>query len=122
MWFYASQRWWGTKQYRFTVDDPAAFTKPLTVVSPMQRLTDKIYEYACHEGNVVEVREFRPEEKTTVATANRADGATPSYFTIHHSAVEVQRADGGNSETVGEGAAPRSSGGLPRAELSRNSR
>ena len=70
----------------------------------------------------VEVREFRPEEKTTVATANRADGATPSYFTVHHSAVEVQRADGGNSETVGEGAAPRSSGGLPRAELSSNSR
>ena len=49
---YASQRWWGTKQYRFTVDDPATFTKPFTVVSPMQRLTDKIYEYACHEGNV----------------------------------------------------------------------
>src|SRR2546422_11742015 len=49
---YASQHWWGTKQYRFTVDDPATFTKPFTVVSPMQRLTDKIYEYACHEGNV----------------------------------------------------------------------
>ena len=38
--------------YRFTVDDPATFTKPFTVVSPMQRLTDNIYEYACHEGNV----------------------------------------------------------------------
>jgi hypothetical protein len=38
--------------YRFTVDDQATFTKPFTVVSPMQRLTDKIYEYACHEGNV----------------------------------------------------------------------
>jgi hypothetical protein len=38
--------------YKFTVDDPATFTKPFTVVSPMQRLTDKIYEYACHEGNV----------------------------------------------------------------------
>ena len=38
--------------YKFTVDDRATFTKPFTVVSPMQRLTDKIYEYACHEGNV----------------------------------------------------------------------
>lgn len=38
--------------YRFTVDDQATFTRPFTVVSPMQRLTDKIYEYACHEGNV----------------------------------------------------------------------
>jgi len=66
----------------------------------------------------VEVREFRPEETTKATTANRADGATPSYFTVHHAGVEVQRADGGNSETVGEGAAPRSRGGLPRAELS----
>src|SRR2546425_550820 len=38
--------------YRFTVDDRATFTRPFTVVSPMQRLTDQIYEYACHEGNV----------------------------------------------------------------------
>jgi len=38
--------------YKFTVDDQAAFTRPFTVVSPMQRLTDQIYEYACHEGNV----------------------------------------------------------------------
>jgi hypothetical protein len=38
--------------YKFTVDDQATFTRPFTVVSPMQRLTDKIYEYACHEGNV----------------------------------------------------------------------
>src|SRR5262249_30966966 len=38
--------------YKFTVDDQATFTKPLTVASPMQRLTEKIYEYACHEGNI----------------------------------------------------------------------
>jgi hypothetical protein len=70
---------------------------------------------------VVEVREpARGEDDSRDRESSRR--ATPSYFTIHHSAVEVQRADGGNSETVGEGAAPRSSGGLPRAELSRNSR
>jgi hypothetical protein len=41
-----------TIDYSFTVEDQGTFTKPLTVASPMQRLTDKIYEYACHEGNV----------------------------------------------------------------------
>ena len=38
--------------YKFTIDDQATFTKPVTVVSPMQRLNEKIYEYACHEGNI----------------------------------------------------------------------
>jgi hypothetical protein len=41
-----------TIDYSFTVEDQGTFTKPLTVASPMQRLADKIYEYACHEGNV----------------------------------------------------------------------
>lgn len=37
--------------YRFTVTDPAVFTKPWTVSAPMTKLDAKIYEYACHEGN-----------------------------------------------------------------------
>jgi hypothetical protein len=37
--------------YRFTVDDPETFTAPWTAALPMTRLDDKIYEYACHEGN-----------------------------------------------------------------------
>ena len=40
-----------TLEYRFTVDDPATWTKPWTVAYPMLRTTEKIYEYACHEGN-----------------------------------------------------------------------
>jgi hypothetical protein len=37
--------------YRFTVDDPATFTKPITVLVPMIRAEGDLYEYACHEGN-----------------------------------------------------------------------
>ena len=40
-----------TLRYEFTVDDPAAFTRPWTGMIPMRRSQDPIYEYACHEGN-----------------------------------------------------------------------
>ena len=37
--------------YEFTVDDPTAFTRPWSVALPMTRTSDRIFEYACHEGN-----------------------------------------------------------------------
>jgi len=37
--------------YRFTVDDPTAFSRSWTGELPMLRLTAHIYEYACNEGN-----------------------------------------------------------------------
>jgi hypothetical protein len=40
-----------TLHYEFTLDDPASFTKPWSAVLPMARSDDRIYEYACHEGN-----------------------------------------------------------------------
>jgi hypothetical protein len=40
-----------TIDYRFTVEDPATFTRPFTLEVPMGRMTEPIYEYACHEGN-----------------------------------------------------------------------
>jgi hypothetical protein len=40
-----------TVQYAFTADDPTTWTKPWTAVLPLQRTTNQIYEYACHEGN-----------------------------------------------------------------------
>src|SRR5262245_42495806 len=40
-----------TLEYRFTVDDPDTWTRPWTVAYPMLRTTEKMYEYACHEGN-----------------------------------------------------------------------
>ena len=40
-----------TVLYEFTVDDPTAFTRPWTGAFAMTRTTDRIYEFACHEGN-----------------------------------------------------------------------
>jgi hypothetical protein len=37
--------------YRFTIDDPTAFTKPWTAELTMVKTPGPIYEYACHEGN-----------------------------------------------------------------------
>ena len=40
-----------TIQYRFTVDDPAAFARPWTGEVYLVRAVDRIFEYACHEAN-----------------------------------------------------------------------
>jgi len=37
--------------YRFTIDDPATFTKPWTGELPLVAASGPIFEYACHEGN-----------------------------------------------------------------------
>ncbi len=41
-----------TLMYRFTMDDPTAFTKPWTAELPMVKSKGLLYEYACHEGNM----------------------------------------------------------------------
>jgi mono/diheme cytochrome c family protein len=40
-----------TLLYEFTVDDPTAYTNPWTASLPMTKTEDRIFEYACHEGN-----------------------------------------------------------------------
>ena len=40
-----------TLLYRATIDDPATFTKPWTIEYPFAATADRIFEYACHEGN-----------------------------------------------------------------------
>lgn len=37
--------------YRFTVDDPSAYTQPFSGEVAMNAIKGPIYEYACHEGN-----------------------------------------------------------------------
>jgi hypothetical protein len=37
--------------YQATVNDPTVYTKPWTVEVSMAKRTDRIFEYACHEGN-----------------------------------------------------------------------
>ncbi|MBZ5611658.1 MAG: hypothetical protein LAP38_25640 [Acidobacteriia bacterium] len=40
-----------TLNHEITVDDPATWTKPWTLMVPLQRSAEPVFEYACHEGN-----------------------------------------------------------------------
>ena len=40
-----------TLMYEFTMTDPATWVQPWSGQIPMMRIEDKLYEYACHEGN-----------------------------------------------------------------------
>jgi hypothetical protein len=40
-----------TIDYRFTVTDPATFTRPWTASIPMRKIDSPIFEYGCHEAN-----------------------------------------------------------------------
>jgi hypothetical protein len=40
-----------TIDYEITLNDPTTWTKPWTAVIRLKQTQDKIYEYACHEGN-----------------------------------------------------------------------
>ena len=40
-----------TVHYEFTVNDSATWTQPWTVMFPMAKTEQPLYEYACHEGN-----------------------------------------------------------------------
>ena len=38
-------------QYEITIDDPGTWTRPWSLMIPLRRSHDPLYEYACHEGN-----------------------------------------------------------------------
>jgi hypothetical protein len=40
-----------TIDYRFTISDPDAYTKPWTAVMPLRVIDGLLFEYACHEAN-----------------------------------------------------------------------
>jgi hypothetical protein len=42
--------------YAITIDDPTTWTKPWTAVIRLKRSTQRLFEYACHEGNYEIVR------------------------------------------------------------------
>ena len=55
-----------TLLYRFDVDDPTAFTQPWKGELTMTRSSERIFEYACHEGNyslVNLLRGYRASER-----------------------------------------------------------
>ena len=58
-----------TLRYEFTIDDPTAFTQRWTGAFTMSRTRDRIYEFACHEGNyglMNILRAARAEEQQAV--------------------------------------------------------
>jgi hypothetical protein len=40
-----------TIEYKFTIDDPATWTKPWSAIIPLSRVQGPLFEYACSEGN-----------------------------------------------------------------------
>jgi hypothetical protein len=40
-----------TINYRFTIEDPSRWTRPFSGEFPFVRTTEKLFEFACHEGN-----------------------------------------------------------------------
>ena len=41
----------GRLVYEYTLSDPTSFVKPFTVAIPMRASEERMFEYACHEGN-----------------------------------------------------------------------
>jgi hypothetical protein len=61
-----------TLMYEFTVDDPTAFTARWTAALPMARSEERMYEYACHEGNYG-LRNMLTSARYTEKAAENAD-------------------------------------------------
>jgi len=40
-----------TLLYQFTVEDRKTWTRPWTAAIPMKKMSEPVFEYACHEGN-----------------------------------------------------------------------
>ncbi len=66
----------GTILYRFSVDDPTAFTRPWSGEIPMTKSADGIFDYECHEGNYALVDILagaRAQEKKAAAEKETRD-------------------------------------------------
>src|SRR5947209_1836916 len=60
--------------YEFTIEDPTTYTKPWTGSLTMTKSREKIYEYACHEGNYSLANTLSAERSIEL----RSKGTTPS--------------------------------------------
>jgi hypothetical protein len=59
-----------TLLYEFTITDPTTWTRPWSAAVPMLKTDERVYEYACHEGN----RSLETMLENARA-ADKADGA-----------------------------------------------
>jgi hypothetical protein len=64
-----------TINYEITVSDPTTWTKPWTAVIRLRQSNERIFEYACHEGNYTVMRGMlagaRVQEKAAEEAARR---------------------------------------------------
>ena len=63
-------------RYEFTVDDPQTWTKTWSASIPMVRSGERIFEYACHEGNYAlggVLQGARYQEKQAPPTSQKQD-------------------------------------------------
>jgi hypothetical protein len=66
-----------TIEYKFTIDDPATWTKPWSAIVPLSSIEGPMFEYACNEGNngLVNIMEgARVAEKAAQQKARGASG------------------------------------------------
>ena len=66
--------------YEFTVNDPATWTKPWRASIPMARTDERMFEYACHEGNyaltgVLQGARYQDKMAATYLTEAELDSA-----------------------------------------------
>jgi hypothetical protein len=62
-----------TLRYQFTVDDPVVWTAPWSGELPWPATAERVFEYACHEGNYAMgniLRGARLAEREAIATAS----------------------------------------------------
>ncbi len=60
--------------WELTVDDPATWERPWTMMIRLKRTDDQVYEYACHEGNhsmIGILAGARADEAKAAAAASR---------------------------------------------------
>ena len=74
--------------YQFTVDDPTTFTQAWSGELPMNATSDKLYEYACHEGNYAlpGILAGAREEERVVASR----GGAPKQKSVREIAAELE--------------------------------
>jgi hypothetical protein len=60
--------------YEFTINDPTTWTKPWSASFPMIKTNERLYEYACHEGNYsIEAMLGGAREKERAAREGQGD-------------------------------------------------
>jgi hypothetical protein len=60
--------------YKFTIDDPTTWTRQWSAEMPLRATDERLYEYACHEGNYgLEgvMRGARAQEKQSEETQSK---------------------------------------------------